>query len=690
MPRDLLFEIGCEEIPARFLPLALREIKKLARSFLEESGLDCSGITTLGTPRRLCLYVSELAEEQPDRFESILGPPKKIAFDDSGRPTKAAQGFARSHGVSVEELKIKETPRGEYLFLERRLPGRKTEQILIELLPRLIREIPFPKSMRWGTVYLRFARPIRWILALFGRKTIPIEIAGLKASNITYGHRFMAPGPIEIESFVDYVRKLREAYVIVDPAERLAITLDEIKDRAQDVGGNILEDRELLEENAHLVEYPYAICGRFDESFLDLPRPVLITAMAEHQRYFAVINAQGKLMARFIAVNNNRPQNPSALIKGHERVLKARLEDARFFFEEDKKIPLERRLEELKGVSFHEALGSLYDKVIRIEALSIHLAERLAPEKMAIIRRAARLSKADLMTEMVQEFPSLQGIMGREYALAEGEPPEVAQAIYEHYLPLRAGGDLPETMPGAIISIADKIDTLCAFFGLGEHPSGTADPYGLRRQALGIINTTLKLRLHFSLKELVEKALLLLAEKINRQEKEVLNEVIDFIGRRFQGELTSRGFRADLVEAILAVSYDDLQDAHDRLVALEAFYRRPEFAALSVGFKRVMNMVKKQGELPAPRVSLLLEPAEQELYQAWTIAYEKVAPLVLERRYEEALAELLKLKEPIDQFFDQVFVMVKEEDIRKNRLALLKAIAKLFLLVADLSKIRED
>ncbi len=690
MVRDLVFEIGCEEIPAGFLPPALKAMKQLAAGLFREAGLEFSGISTLGTPRRLTLYVADLAEKQADRSESILGPPKKIAFDEDGRPTKAALGFARSHGVSVEELKIKETPRGEYLFLERCIPGKKTPELLLELLPRLVSEIPFPKSMRWGDLSWRFARPIRWLLAIFGREVVPVEIAGLVASNITYGHRFMAPAPIEIGSLVEYVRKLREAYVIVDPAERLAMTLDEIKDRARDVGGQVLEDKDLLEENANLVEYPYAICGQFDETFLELPRAVLITAMAEHQRYFAVIDDKDQLMARFIAVNNTRPQNPEALIRGHERVLKARLEDARFFFEEDKKIPLEARVEELKGVSFHEELGSLYEKVVRIKALSAYLAERLAPDKIDLVKRAAWLSKADLMTEMVQEFPSLQGVMGREYALLSGEPPEVAQAIYEHYLPTKAGGELPETIIGAIISLADKADTLCAFFGIGERPSGTADPFGLRRQALGIINTVLKLGLHLSLKDLLDQAILLLADRLNRSQEEVLEEVIGFIGRRLQGELVSRGFRSDLVEAVTSVSFDDLEDTRQRLLALSSFYERPEFAALSVGFKRVMNIIKKQGELPPLNQALLLEEAEKELHRAFIQVHERVAPLILEKKYDEALAGLLELKEPIDRFFDQVFVMVEEEDIRHNRLALLKAIAELFLKIADLSKIMED
>ncbi len=690
MAKDLLFEIGTEELPARFIGPALKELRRLAQEELKALSLEFEGLKTLGTPRRLTLYVAGLAERQPDRVEEIMGPPKKAAFDQEGNPTRAAFGFARKQGVSVADLRIKETPKGPYVYVEKKIPGQKTEDLLPDLLKKLITELPFPKSMRWGNYKIRFARPIRWLLAIYGRKTISFKIAGVSSNNLTYGHRFMAPDPIEVTGLVDYVKKLREAFVIVDPEERLARTLDEITDAALLARGRILEDRELLEENANLVEFPYATLGSFEEKFLALPRPVLITAMREHQRYFALVDEEGKLLPKFVAVNNTRPKDPSALVVGHERVLRARLEDAKFYFERDKKTPLAERVKELAHVGYHARLGSLYDKVKRLEALSSWLAKHLAPEKIDIVRRAAYLSKADLVTELVQEFPSLQGIMGREYALLSGEPEEVAQAIYEHYLPTHAGGELPQSLPGAIVSLADKIDTICAFFGIGERPSGAADPYGLRRAAYGLINIILNQRFILSLKELVTEALNLLEDHLTEEREKLPSEIITFIGRRLEGELTSRGFADDLVQAVTAVGFDDLVDTYRRLEALKVVRESPDFPALAVGFKRVMNMVKKLGQQLPFDERLLIEEAERALWQTYLAVKEESMPLIEAGKYQEALREFLRLKQPIDRFFDEVFVMVEDQVVRENRLALLQKIAKLFLSVADLSYLREE
>ncbi len=690
MAKDLLFEIGTEELPARFIGPALKELKRLAQEELKALALEFEGLKTLGTPRRLTLYVAGLAERQPDRVEEILGPPQKAAFDQEGKPTKAAIGFAKKQGVSVADLRIKETPKGPYVYVEKKFPGQKTEDLLPDLLKKLITKLPFPKSMRWGNYKIRFARPIRWLLAIYGQKTVSFEIAGVSSGNLTYGHRFMAPEPIEVTGLVDYVQKLREAFVIVEPEERLARTLDEITDAALLAKGLILEDHELLEENADLVEFPYATLGSFEEKFLALPRPVLITAMREHQRYFALIDKEGRLLPKFVAVNNTRPEDPSALVAGHERVLRARLEDAKFYFERDKKTPLAERVKELAHVGYHARLGSLYDKVKRLEALSSWLAKHLAPEKIDIVRRAAYLSKADLVTELVQEFPSLQGIMGREYALLSGEPEEVAQAIYEHYLPTHAGGELPKSLPGAIVSLADKTDTICAFFGIGERPSGATDPYGLRRAAYGLINIILDRRFVLSLKGLVIEALNLLEDYLTEEKEKLTSEIITFVGRRLEGELTGRGFADDLVQAVMAVGFDDLVDTYRRLEALKAVRESPDFPALAVGFKRVMNMVKKFSQPFSFNEHLLIEEAEKELWQRYLAVKEDSMPLIEAGRYLEALQKFLQLKQPIDRFFDEVFVMVEDQVVRENRLALLQKIAKLFLLIADLSYLREE
>ncbi len=689
MPKDLLFEIGTEEIPARFIAPALKDLARLAREELKRLGLSFEGLKTLGTPRRLTLYVAELAERQPDREEEVLGPPKKAAFDAQGRPTKAAEGFARKQGVSVEELQVKTTPKGEYVYVQKKIPGQETLRLLPELLSRLVTSLPFPKSMRWGRHKLRFARPIRWLLALYGQQVVPLELAGVQATDKTYGHRFMAPGAITVEGFVDYVRKLRDAYVIVEPEERLARTLDEVTDAALAVKAKILKDEALLEENANLVEFPYATLGQFDEEFLALPRPILITAMREHQRYFAVVDEEGHLLPRFVAVNNTKPEDPSLLIAGHERVLRARLEDAKFYFERDKKIPLAQRVEELKAVGYHAKLGSLYDKVKRLEALTSWLAQRLAPDLLEVATRAAFLSKADLVTEVVQEFPSLQGVMGREYALLSGEPEAVAQAIYEHYLPTYAGGPLPQSVPGALVALADKVDTLCAFFGIGERPSGAADPFGLRRAAYGLINIILAHGFRLSLRALLKEGFALLKDYITPSE-EVLDEVLTFIGKRLSGEFTHRGFADDLVRAVMAVGFDDVVDTYARLEALKQIRASEDFPALAVGFKRVMNMVKKLPEVLPFDASLLKDEAEKDLWQAYQKAYAESAPLLEKGDYKGALRVFLGLKQPIDRFFDDVFVMVEDEKLRTNRLALLQKLAQLFLRVADLSYLREE
>ena len=688
MAKDLIFEIGTEEIPARFIMPALKALKKLAAKELEEANLTFEGVKTLGSPRRLTLFVSELSESQPDRVEEILGPPKKVAFDDEGRPTKAAEGFAKKQGVSVDLLQIKETPKGEYVFVEKKIPGKKTIDLLPELLIRLLQNLPFPKSMRWGSHHLRFARPIRWLLALYGRQVVEFEVAGVKADRFTYGHRFMAPEPIEVEDFVSYIRRLREAYVIVEPEERLARTLKEVVDAALTVGGKILRDQALLEENANLVEFPYAILGRFDEKFLDLPRPVLITAMKEHQRYFAVVDDQGELKPVFVAVNNTKPRDPSALIAGHERVLRARLEDASFYFERDRRLPLSQRVEELKSVVYHARLGTLYDKTKRLEALSAWLGKKCLPEKIEVLRRAAHLSKADLVTELVQEFPSLQGVMGREYALLSGESEEVAQAIYEHYLPLHAGGELPQSKVGALLALADKIDTLCAFFGIGEKPTGATDPFGLRRAAYGIIEIILGHGFRLSLKEALTEALRLLEDFVSWEEG-LLSEILSFIGRRLEGALINRGLEEDLVRAVMAAGFDDLVDLWRRAEALHKIRQSEDFPALAVGFKRVSNMVKKLDRKLPFEEKLLVEEAEKDLWQRYLEVKEESLPYLEAGDYETALKEFLRLKVPIDRFFDEVFVMVEEEDLRNNRLALLQRIASFFLSVADFSFLQE-
>ncbi|MBX6423999.1 glycine--tRNA ligase subunit beta [Thermosulfurimonas sp. F29] len=689
MAKDLLFEVGCEELPARFVEPALESMAEEAERLLSERGLSFGEIRTLGTPRRLTLFVAELSERQPDRVEEVMGPPRRVAFDEAGNPTPAALGFARKQGVELSEIKVKETPRGEYLFVEKRVPGRTTPELLPEFLRELISRIRFPRTMRWGEYDFRFARPIRWLLALYGGEVVPFEVAGVRADRKTYGHRFLAPEGFPVSGLEEYLSGLRKAFVLADPAERLSRTREEVLRAAREAGGVPQEDPELLSENAHLVEYPFALAGTFPEEYLELPEPLIITAMREHQRYFAVRTGEGKLLPAFVSVNNNRPRDPEVLRRGHERVLRARLEDARFYWRRDLSVPLSERVGELSGVVYHALLGTLAEKTERLKALAGYLAGLWFPEKKALALRAAELSKADLVTEVVGEFPSLQGEMGRIYALKDGEDPEVAEALLEQYLPRGAEDRVAESPTGIVLSLADKTDILSAFFAVGERPTGASDPYGLRRAAYGLLRTVLHHGLSLSLRELFTFALWVLERQgfLKRPQGEILDDLLPFMEKRLEGELVAAGFPLDEVRAVLRVGFDDPVEVRRRLSALHRVRSGPEFAALAVAFKRVMNMTKKLEERYPVRQELLKEPAEKTLWEAFSAVRRETEPLLSGGRYEETLRCLTRLKEPIDRFFDEVFVMVKEEDLRRNRLGLLQEIAGLFLRVADLSEL---
>ena len=687
--KNLLIEIGTEEIPAGFLPPALDALRTRTGELLKEKRIGFEKIDTLATPRRIVIWAEGVVAKQEDLLEKVMGPPKKVAFDDQGNPTKAAYGFATRNGVNVEDLEIEETDRGPYVCIKKRIEGRETREILNEVLPGIISEIPFPKNMKWESSGFRFARPIRWLLGLFGEEVLDFEIAGIKCGNKTFGHRFHAPGATEPGSdLTDYKEALRSARVVVDHEERKEAILSQARSLAERAGGRLLEDEGLLELNTFLVEYPYCILGNFEDAFLSLPEAVLITVMREHQKYFAVVDQDGSLMAHFIAVNNIEPKDEALLRKGHERVLRARLNDARFFFEEDLKRPLAAYCEELKGVIFHKDLGSLYDKVERIVKIATYLADLLAPDKKASIERAAYLSKADLVTEMVGEFPDLQGEMGRVYGELSGEPENVAKAIYEHYLPTHSGGMLPKSIEGALVGIADRCDTICSIFALGMRPTGGQDPFGLRRHALAIIHILEGFGLHIDLKKLIQKGLRVLAggTGLSIDESKLTEEILEFFRVRLKNELIQRGIRPDTAEAALRARFDDPVDAIMRARAIEAVRHRPEFEPLSIAFKRCMNILKGQ-EIMAFDPSLLREDAEKALASALRDASSRVEPLFNERKYEDAMLLLLELKPHVDRFFDEVLVMVEDDALRANRLSLVAKIVELFLRVGDLSAI---
>jgi glycyl-tRNA synthetase beta chain len=685
MAKDLFLEIGCEEIPAGFIPKAMADMELLMKRELESARLEYGEIVTLGTPRRLVLAVKALAERQPDAELTAMGPAKNVAYDAEGKPTRAAEGFARGQGVDVSALKLVTTEKGEYLAAVKSEIGRDTSELLTEMLPRLVSSIPFKKSMRWSDLEVRFARPIHWIVALFDKVVVPFSFGNIDSGSVSRGHRFMANTTFPVSDFAHYLEECERHFVIPDPAKRKEIIRREVARVAKLAGGNVLPDESLLEQVTYLAEYPSAVAGTFSPDFLVVPREVLITSMREHQRYFSLVDGAGKLLPIFITINNTLTEDPSVVVKGNERVLRARLSDARFFFEEDKKVSLESRVELLKQVVYQAKLGTSYEKMERFRQLAKHLAEKHNPAVADKVYRAATLCKADLVTGMVGEFPEVQGIMGREYALHGGEDQEVANAIAEHYLPTQAGGELPASDIGAFVSLADKIDTICGCFSVGLIPTGSADPYALRRSALGVINIILEKGYREKLSDLIGASLDLLAAKLNRPQADVYRDVLEFFKVRFINLMADR-YPADAVDAVVAVSFDDIVEAGAKIAALSEFRKREDFGPLAVAFKRVCNIVKDGVETQVS-AGLFQDPAEGALYHSLQSVSGKVAKAVAAGDYVAALSEIATLKDGVDHFFEKVMVMAEDEKVRANRLALLTGIARLFGQVADFARL---
>jgi glycyl-tRNA synthetase beta chain len=680
MAQDLLLEIGTEEIPARFVIGALESLRRLAEERLQQARLPYREIKTVGTPRRLALLAFGLEPVQTDREEIIIGPPRSSAFGEDGQPTKVALGFARAKGVPVEDLSLLETPKGVYLGLKKKITGRSASAVLPELLPQLILDLTFPKNMRWGTSSLRFARPIHWIVALYGAEVIPFSLEGISSGRETYGHRFMAPKPISLTQAGEYAERLRSGKVIVDPQERRSILTRELEIQARKAGGQVRIDQQLLDEVTNLVEWPVPVTGQFEPDFLKLPAEVLVTSMKEHQRYFPLVDERGTLINRFIAVNNTQVTDEQRVIRGHEKVLRARLSDARFFFQEDTKEPLEGKVERLRGVVFHSQLGTSYEKVERVTELAAYLALLLVPGKEALVRRCARLAKADLTSHMVGEFPSLQGVMGREYARLSGEDPEVAQGIFEHYLPLSAQDLAPGSDTGALVGLADRLDTLAGFFSLNQIPSGSADPYALRRQAQGVILITWARDYGFHLGEALDQAISLYPGLSALEPGLVKGNLLEFLGPRLEYLLTSQGHKKEVVEAVLAAGWSDLSEVRLRTRALSQFQNHSEFFSLTIGCKRALNILKgiNPAAIEAVREAWFLEEAEIQLYGKIKENKENLNQLLENGSYTEYLQNLAMLREYIDRFFEQVLVMAPDEKIKNNRLALLLELTSLF------------
>jgi glycyl-tRNA synthetase beta chain len=685
MSKELFLEIGTEEIPAGFIPRALAEMEAIIRRELTAARISFGTVRTLGTPRRLALVVTDIPAVQPDAEITAMGPAKKVAFDADGRPTKAAEGFARGQGVDITALTLVATDKGEYVAVTKTETGRPVHELLGDILPRLVAEIPFKKSMRWADLDVRFARPIHWIVALFDGVVVPFAFGTVESGSVSRGHRFMANTTFPVRDFAHYLEECERHFVVVDQERRQEIIRREIHRTAKAAGGHLLPDEGLLEEVTYLVEYPSAIHGTFDPAFLEVPREVLITSMRSHQRYFSVVDEAGRLLPAFITIPNTLAEDPSVVVKGNERVLRARLSDARFFFDEDRKVRLESRVEALKSVVYQQKLGTSYEKMERFRALAEGLADLLNPAVKPQTSRAAFLCKADLVSGMVGEFPEVQGIMGREYARHNGEEEAVAVAIAEHYLPTQAGGELPASDPGAFVSIADKLDTICGCFGVGLIPTGSADPYALRRSALGIINVILSRGYRLSLAGLIDQSLGLLAAKLTRPAAEVRGDVLDFFRGRFVNLLADR-FPTDVVDAALAAGCDDLVDAAARVAALAEFRTRPDFEPLAVAFKRVCNIVKESVSAPVDP-ALFQDEAESALHRAFQSTAGSVTAFVAGRDYLAALTEIAGLKTAIDSFFDKVMVMAEDERVRTNRLALLQEVKGLFRDIADFAKI---
>lgn len=687
MAQDLLLEIGVEEIPSAYLPGAVRELRGLAERRFEEERLAFDQLNVYATPRRLVLYVKELAELQSDTVIENRGPKKEAAFDEHGRPTKACQGFARGQGIAVEDLQIREFGGIDYVFAVKKMIGQKTMDVLPDLLTGLIHSLPFPKSMRWGYYHTRFARPIRWILVLFGNQPVPLQIENIVSSPTTRGHRFLSQGPLQIDHPAHYFDVLASHYVILDQTQRQNLIWEQVKQAAAEAGGIPMENPDLLEEVTYLLEYPTAFAGRFSESYLQVPPEVLTTSMIEHQRYFPVHDSHGRLLPVFIGVRNGVSEHLDTVRSGNERVLRARLEDALFFWNEDNKKPLESFNDGLPQVLFQQRLGSLEDKIKRVEHIAADLCRQTRLGNPAQVKRAALLSKADLLSSMVYEFPELQGIMGRYYALNSGEDQVVAQAIYEHYLPRFAGDELPQSDAGVLLSLAEKIHNLVGCFCIGIKPTGSQDPYALRRQALGVVHILLEKELDLDLEHVFADAYRNFAAIApDRDESSTVQELLDFVLQRMKGVLADQRISYDVIDAVFAQPGSRLIDIYQRVQVVQRFKHHQAFEDFMVVFNRCYNLSKKWQPVEV-KAEVLADDSERDLYRQYLQVKTRSGQALKDNRYQEVLLDLSALRPSLDRFFESVMVMADEEDLRSARLSLLRAIAELCQSIADFSKI---
>ena len=597
MSKDLLYEIGTEEIPANYMPATLKQVRSISEAMLADNRIAFEEIKTYGTPRRIVLFVKGMAEMQEDLEELVKGPSKKAAYDESGNPSKALLGFLRGQKAELGAIFIKELSGVEYIYCKKREKGKPVKEVLKTILPDILTSISFPKSMKWGNKSFRFARPVRWLVPILGDQLIEFDKDGIQCGRYTKGHRVLSQCSIEIKNSSEYFEKLRAGFVVTDQEERRLMIRRQCKELAREKGGEVLMDEELLEEVVYLVEYPTALIGSFDAGYLKLPKEVVITPMKEHQRYFPVVDKDKKLMNYFITVRNGDDRFLETVQEGNEKVLRARLADADFFYREDRKESLDNCTEKLKNVVFQETLGTIYDKAQRIISIADHLGNLsgLSESGKKNLLRAAHLCKADLVTNMVKEFDELQGVMGREYALLQGENEEVAAAIFEHYLPRFAGDDTPETLNGSILSISDKMDTICGCFAIGIQPTGSQDPYALMRQAIGVTSIIRDNNIHLGLGPLIGTSLKPFTEKgiLKGDEKSIKRDIIEFFRQRFRNVMIDKGFEYDIIDAVINAGFDDVYDAYLKIEELSKWKYRDEFLNILGSFNRVSNLASK-------------------------------------------------------------------------------------------------
>jgi glycyl-tRNA synthetase beta chain len=699
---SLLLEIGTEEIPAGYINPALEAISATLTQKLTMARIEHGTAKVFGTPRKLAVKVENVAGKQNSIKTEAIGPPAKIGLDENGQPTVAARKFAQKVNLAVSKLSIKETDKGSYLCAEKTEKGQPTRNILKNILPQVILSTPFPKKMRWADLDIEFARPIISIMALLGKSVIPFQLGNIKSSRYTHGHNFMSPGKIKITDANEYVDALRSAHVLVDIDERREKLKQDINKVARNLGGRILPDEELVDINTNLVEYPIAVAGNFDEEFLEVPDEVLINAMREHQKYFSVIGPDGRLMPCLIAVNNTAARDMALVATGHERVIRARLADAQFFYRGDLEVSNDARVDKLKKVLFQARLGTMYEKTERVAKMAEYLAAAVVGGSNLAnagndlknqVSRAARLCKADLVSQVVGEFPKLQGVIGKVYATLAGEAPAVAVAIEEHYRPVYSGAPLPETLSGAILGIADKIDSICGCFSVGLVPTGASDPYALRRQGIGIVQIMQDKGFSFSLKELILQSLTLFGQKSADQINDLSEKVYTFIKNRIARLLADEDYSKDIITATVDVSIDHVPNVWNRVRALQAFKARPDFEALVTGFKRVGNIIKKSDEFSldsenkAVNQNLFEHQSEFALYSAFKEVEQKVLDAMDAGLFDQALVDIATLRVGVDAFFDGVMVLAEDKNVRCNRLALLGCITALFGRFADFSKL---